>query len=37
MAAEDGSGVSLWWIVAFLTLALGAGSLAIVAVGGSLP
>jgi len=37
MAAEDGSDVPLWWIVVFLALALGAGYLTVVAVGGSLP
>jgi hypothetical protein len=34
MAADDGSGVPLWWVVAFLVLALGAGYLTILAVGG---
>jgi hypothetical protein len=36
MAASDGSDVPLWWIVAFLAMALGAGYLAVVFVGGSL-
>jgi hypothetical protein len=34
MAAADGSDVPLWWVVVFLVLALGAGYLTILAVGG---
>jgi hypothetical protein len=34
--AESSSGVPFWWIVLFVLLALGAGALTVIAVGGSL-
>ena len=34
MAASDGSAVPRWWIVVFLVLALGAGYVTLLALGG---
>jgi hypothetical protein len=34
--ADSSTGVPFWWIVLFLVLALGAGALTVISVGGSL-